>query len=150
RNWNSYTNSYSDSETPPTACLCNLCGKLELASGMTTGAVYKNNNNPLYDLVSPLQSTARDELEFATMGGCPSWVRSMAVEVIVFLVLGGLVTFGLLSLVESVFGAYLAGSCGCLGGKGPQLVADGFNSRVGDWIFCPMDASQAKLTHFDE
>lgn len=127
------TDSNCSSEAP-TMCVCSMCGKSENVLAMTTG-VYKNNNNPLYNLASPMQSPGRDP---PTMGSSPSRARMFALEVLVLLVLGGLVTLGLMSFVENVFGAYLARNYMCLHGKGPHLVADGLKSGVMNWVTCPM------------
>ena len=136
----SNSNSNSDDSGTATVCLCSLCGKSENA----TAIVYKNNNNPLYDLASPLQSPARAGFpSVATLGRNPSRVCHLALEVIVLLVLGGLVTLGLMSLVESVFGAYLAGTCGGATAHGPVIVADGLKSGLMNWISCRMDDTRA-------
>lgn len=52
------TTDFKSSSRTPSVCLCQLCGKSQNAS-TATAAIYKNNNNPLYDIVSPMQSPSR-------------------------------------------------------------------------------------------
>lgn len=133
--------SSKSSSATPIVCLCKLCGTPERVSLQSSKRGFKHN------LTNSVQFPPNPQL--GTIPNCSiSKLRFLTMEIVALISLGGILTMGLIGFVDSLFRAYVVGSCPCAGPGGarpdgvsswPQVTADGLKSGVVNWVTCHIE-----------
>lgn len=141
----------------PMYCLCSSCGKPERVSDTfqpNASGMYRSN--PLY---SPLRHLAGGTHPIITHNNTtstnvpnPTSVGSRKLhtilEIVVLVLLGGILSLGLIPYVQLVFRAYVVDYCRCYSkGTAPgEAASEAVKGGVVKWVSCLLDANRATLT----